>query len=590
MLGEYHTAPRGGGLNPSRTTVDKNGNVWVTNRNESAMVGKDAIAPGVPAKARAMGSVVHIGLMENGQCVDRNGNGVIDTSAGQGDARLWSNQGGADTLGGVSTAADECIIHYTRVNSTGTRHVSVNADNDVWVSGTGGRTFDLLDGDSGRIIKQAGSVGYGGYGGLIDGKGVIWSAKPFMRWDTKRPLTGPSGGNWQALGPSYGLCIDSRGNVWTSTGQDLYKYSPDGRQLGKFRHGGSGSQGCVVDPRDHVWVAHGGGSSSVGHLANDGTLIGVVEVGQGPTGVAVDRNGKVWSTNLRAMTVSRIDPNAGPPGQDGRTLIGAVDFTSGHLGGNLYNYSDMTGSTLHGAPDRGAWTILHDSGRAGAEWARVHWTAAEEGDSRIRITVASSEDGRAFGASTILERPGRSEVKAGRYLRVEVGFVRGTEDRNRDGLGDSPILYDLSIATTACLQDKECATGLGLEPDPELEPASDLDPEPDDGQGRSVEHPPERPVAPERPLEPEPPSGAIVLPSIAPVQLSPLAPGSMVEGRIDLTESRITGIVRISVSSNFNHPGSRLEIDLGDGWEHLDGKRTGPGRRHRAATVAGARP
>ena len=572
VLGEYPTAPRGAGLNPSRTTVDKNGNVWVTNRDEQGMVMRDAIAPGVPADNRAMGSLVHIGLVENGQCVDRNGNGSIDTSTGLGDVRPWSNQGGTDTLGGVATAADECIIHYTRVNSTGTRHVSVNADNDVWVSGTGGRYFDLLDGDSGQIIKQAGSVGHGGYGGLIDGKGVIWSASPFMRWDTQRPLTGPSGGNWQALGPSYGLCIDSQGNVWTSTGPDLYKYSPEGRQLGKFQHGGGNAQGCVVDQRDHVWVAHSMMSSSVGHLTNDGTLIGVVEVGPGPTGVAVDRNGKVWSTNFNGMTVSRIDPNAGPVGRDGRTHVGAVDFTSANLGGNLYNYSDMTGSTLHGAPDRGTWTILHDSGQAGADWARVHWSAAEEGDSRIEIRVASSEDGQAFGPSTILEQPGRPEVATGRYLRVEVGFVRGTRDRDNDGLADSPILYDLSIATTQCLKDRACAAALGLDPRPD--PALRLDPDPAEGQGRTMQDSPERPVAPERPPRPEPPSGAIVLPSLSPMQLAPLAPNSIVAGQLDLSDARITGDIDIKVSSNFDHPGSRLEIDFGEGWEPLNRKRT----------------
>ena len=91
---------------PSRTTVDKNGSVWASNR--------------------AGNSVVHIGLEENGQCEDRNGNGIIDTSRGRKDVKAWTNAGGADTNGGVSTAADECIIHYVRVRSSGTRHVSVD--------------------------------------------------------------------------------------------------------------------------------------------------------------------------------------------------------------------------------------------------------------------------------------------------------------------------------------------------------------------------------------------------------------------------------------------------------------------------------
>ncbi|HET9493550.1 MAG TPA: hypothetical protein VFR15_04915, partial [Chloroflexia bacterium] len=133
VLGEYWTSPQGQPKDPSRTTVDYNGNVWAGNR--------------------AGNSVVHVGLRENDGCVDRNGNGTIETSTGLNDIRPWTNLNGADTLGGVSTAQDECIIHYTRVSSSGTRHVSVNADNDVWVSGTGNRRFDLIDGDTGLIIR-----------------------------------------------------------------------------------------------------------------------------------------------------------------------------------------------------------------------------------------------------------------------------------------------------------------------------------------------------------------------------------------------------------------------------------------------------
>ena len=95
ILGEYWSSPDRRGRNPSRTTVDANGNVWAGNRNEAA---------------GGQGSVVHVGLEENGQCVDRNGNGTIDTSTGLGDIKPWTNLGGADDNGGVSTAADECII------------------------------------------------------------------------------------------------------------------------------------------------------------------------------------------------------------------------------------------------------------------------------------------------------------------------------------------------------------------------------------------------------------------------------------------------------------------------------------------------
>jgi RHS repeat-associated protein len=422
VLGEYLTSPNGQPRNPSRTTVDQNGNVWATNRDGN--------------------SVLHIGLVENGQCVDRNNNGVIDTSKGYGDIRPWTNAGEADTAGGVRTAQDECILHYTKVNTSGTRHVSVNKDNDVWVSGTGGQRFDLIDGKTGLIKRSESSVGYGGYGGLIDKNGVIWSARPLLRWDTSKPLTGPNGGNWQGYGhDSYGLCIDSKGNVWnTPFGNVIYKFAPDGTHLGTFTHGSFYAQGCVVDKNDDVWVAHSLYLGTVGHLKNNGVFVGNVAVGSGPTGVAVDSKGKIWATNHNTGNVSRIDPSLGPVGADNVTHIGAVDFTSQYLGGNLYNYSDMTGSTLSGAPDQGTWSTIFDSRDAGAAWGRINWTARVCGDGLLAVSVATSEDGATFNQPLIVSNGDDPEVPNGRFLKVNVRFERASS-------GESPVLYDLSVGT-----------------------------------------------------------------------------------------------------------------------------------------------
>jgi RHS repeat-associated protein len=424
IMGEYWTSPNGQPKNPSRTTVDLNGNVWAANRDGN--------------------SVTHIGLIENGQCVDRNGNGTIDTSTGLNDIRAWSNDGGADTNGGVTTAQDECVIHYVRVNSSGTRHVSVNSNNDVWVSGTGGQNFDLLDGETGQIIRSETSVGYGGYGGLIDGNGVVWSARPLLRWDTSNPLTGPNGGNWTGYGhDSYGLCIDGQGNIWNTAlyGNAIHKFTPDGALVGTYQHGYGSAQGCVADKNGDIWVAHVlWGDPSVGHLKNDGTFVGNVPVPSGPTGVAVDANGKIWATNYYSRNVSRIDPNAGPIGLDGETHVGEVDFTTVDLGGNPYNYSDMTGSTLTGLPENGQWSFVFDSQIAGAEWGTASWFASVPGDGSLTVAVASGEDGIHFGASESAVNGQDLGVSNGRYLKVVVDFHRASS-------GESPVLYDLTVGT-----------------------------------------------------------------------------------------------------------------------------------------------
>jgi sugar lactone lactonase YvrE len=347
ILGEYRTTPGQNG-NPSRTTVDSDGSVWVANRD-------------------GPGSVVHIGLVENGQCEDRNGNGVIDSSTGLGDIRLWSDLSGTRN---VATAADECIVSYTPVSSIGTRHVSVTPENNVWVSGTVGQNWDLVKGGNVKVVSDSGvaiithynGVGYGGYGGLIDKNGVIWSTSSdsLLRWDTNKPLIGENGDpagpdigppidnrNWSGQNDAayeYGLCVDPAGNVWNTNlyGGIIVKYAPDGKYIDTYSHGGTYAQGCVADTNGDIWVAHSQiYSTTVGHLTSDGTLAGVVDLqgGQGPTGVAVDKNGKVWAANAISDTLSRIDPTLG--------LAGEVDLMVNlGKGAYPYNYSDMTGTTL----------------------------------------------------------------------------------------------------------------------------------------------------------------------------------------------------------------------------------------------------
>ncbi|WP_417908620.1 hypothetical protein [Candidatus Electronema sp. PJ] len=459
VLGEYKTAPDGMGLNPSRTTVDKNGNAWVTNRDEGQDVPAGAVGSGIPATDRPMGSVIHIGLKENGQCVDRNGNGVIDTSTGQNDVRGWSNAGGANTYGGISTAEDECILHYVRTNSTGARHVSVNKDNDVWISGTGGQYFDLIDGDTGMIIRQEPSVGYGGYGGLIDKNGVIWSANPLLRWDTALPLSGPAGiipsgpsdqpgVNWTGYyHDSYGLCIDQEGNVWNTqlSGGLINKFAPNGALLGSYPHGSENAQGCVVDKNGNVWVAGSLSGNTVDHLLNDGTYVGSVTVGNGPTGVAVDAAGKIWATNYYSQTASRIDPNAGPVVNG--VHVGEVDLTTVNLGGDLYNYSDMTGSTLIGAPDHGSWSVVHDAGIDNVNWNTVSWHSDEPGDSSIKVFIEGDKDcNTSFsGKKEVMNGESIASFTGNRCLQLTVEFTRSSTDQDGNGINDSPILRDILI-------------------------------------------------------------------------------------------------------------------------------------------------
>jgi streptogramin lyase len=455
ILGEYRTAPEFQGFgNPSRTTVDQDGSVWLSNRND--VYG-------------GQGSVIHIGLFENGQCEDRNGDSIIQTSTGLNDLRPWevptANQ---DDPNLVPFAADECIIHYVKVNSTGTRHISVNDDNDVWVSGSGQQNFDLIKGggptkaNAGTIIRSETSVSFGGYGGLISGD-VIWSAGPLLRWDTKLALSGENGDpsgpdigppnpgtNWtgQTTPNSYGLCVDKEGNVWhTEYGGNIHKYAPDGRHLGSFYHGKTTAQGCVIDSRiggtNDVWVAHSlNTAASVGHLKSNGTLVGVVSLNSAPhndfgtTGVAVDANGKIWATNYRTHSVTRIDPSANGG-------VGAADLRV-FLGDNAYpyDYSDMTGSTIRAAPTTGSWAVVVNSTESGHAWisTRINWNSILPTDTSLKVKASSSVDGTTYSQVSDVAKSGSLlTLPDGQYLKIIVALARPTSDTA------SPVLLDLSV-------------------------------------------------------------------------------------------------------------------------------------------------
>lgn len=413
VLGEYKTAPDGQPTDPSRTTVDKNGSVWVANR--------------------AGNTVTRVCLPESGLWIDRNSNGVCDTSAGLDDIKAWT---GADT----STADDECIINYVAVSSSGTRHVSVDGDNNVWVSGIANQIFDKIDGVTGAILRTEGPVGYGGYGGLIDMNNVVWSSGTtfgLLRWDTANPLSGPNGGNWNGYdNPSYGLAIDKFGNVWSSSYYAdglIRKYAPDGTLLGAYDQGYICARGCVADGNGDIWVAHSESGNAVGHLRNDGTYVGTVQVAAFPTGVAMDADGYIWVTSYNEGVVQRIDPalNGG---------VGAVDLTTVPLGGHLYNYSDMTGSTLVGAPNMGTWSVVYDSEKTDTKWGDIDWNSVVTDNGKLDVYVASSTDGITFGALTPATNGSDLSVDDGRYLEVVVNFTRATE-----GNKESPILFDISL-------------------------------------------------------------------------------------------------------------------------------------------------
>ncbi len=458
IVGEWFSAPSGRGRNPSRTTVDRLGNTWFTNRDESSGGRGSVTRVGVvvggtrvnsDASPNPLGNYL-LGPFAYNTCADRDSDGLIATSRGLGDIRPWTNAGGADDNGGVSTAADECLINYTRVAGTNTRTVAVDANNDIWTGGSN-TAHEKVNGATGAVVPGSlVNFGCGGYGGLIDKAGTLWSAR--YGANLLRYVPGGAGACLNTSHGDYGLGMDPvTGEIWHTSlgGGVVMKLDAAGNVLGTFPHGGSSAQGVAVDADGNVWVAHSlFNATTIGHLRTDGTFVGNVTLpgGNGPTGVAVDSNGKVWVANINSNNAQRIDPDAGPIGGGGFP-VGAVDLTVDlGAGAGPYNYSDMTGAVLGEitAPI-GTWSVVQDGGVAGRPWGKVTWNTEAQGSvppgTSITVEARAADTEAGLPAATFVPVGNANPfLLTGRYIEVRA-TLRASPS------GASPILSDLRIET-----------------------------------------------------------------------------------------------------------------------------------------------
>jgi len=389
ILGQFRSAPPrdpNDNPDPSRTAVDLDGSVWVANRSDDD---------------GATGSVVKLGLVIGGKrcdmfgrdnaqgayvkhappdypiryntCVDRDGDGLLRTSRDPD-----PNQASFD---------DEAVCYYVRANAQGTRHVSVDRQNDLWVGGTveTPRVFERIDGKSGRIAETRTFVWpklAGGYGGLIDCNNVLWSAdrrrpdEPYTPATLWYPINDPN--NARVLdSDSYGLAIDANGYIWNSqhNGQSIKRFSPAGDPNSYPYSGGPDDRGVVVTFKDNdVWIANSG-TNTLARLLNNGTdpvQVSLGPEGYGPRAMAVDNLGRVWVACWYSNTIKSIDPG---DNHYGASVIQTIPIAYS----SPYPYGGMTGQiTLHTSAT-GTWNVIHDGQDpvsekpTTAEWHVVVW-------------------------------------------------------------------------------------------------------------------------------------------------------------------------------------------------------------------------
>jgi len=423
-LARYWTGPNTGG-DPSRTTVDQEGSCWFGNR--------------------ATGTVIKIGLYEAGNWIDKNGNGICDTST---DANNDGDVYGSEIL---PWNTDECVLFVVNIGG-GPRGFAVDSNNDLWV-GTytlaDGNKFFHIDGDTGTVIAAdtinlfGTGYSYASYGAVIDENGFLWSscgpsAPYILKIDTATKVITPV---FLSLYP-YGIAIDGNGHLFVASwGNGLIgKVDINTLAVTTANQYCSYARGVACTDDGDVWVVDTYGTEIERF---DNNLVHKATIDIGPsggshysTGVAVDKDGNVWACNFYDGNILRID-----------TTTDTVDITKHTVGytgagsGQHYSYSDMTGKIAIGTTTKlGYWTVTWDTGYTNVQFDTISWTSSEPAGTAITVQVRSSTDNINWGGWTPVTNPGDPGL-TGRYLQIEVKFQIFSGET-------SPILYDLSVGAT----------------------------------------------------------------------------------------------------------------------------------------------
>jgi len=436
-LGRYRVAPPDlpSGGNPSRTTVDLQGNVWVG--------------------LRQAGTVVKIGLYEAGQWIDRNEDGVAQTS------RDLNNDGNITDAEILPWGQDESVLYEvvlvlgyegtyvpgtyngpydTDYWGTAPRGLAIDANNNLWAGTWYTSKYYYINGSTGAILEtvDVSPWAHNAYGAVIDRNGVLWSASLYgnhiLRFD---PSTDPPTINKVDLPHNaYGIGLDYADHLFVSGHADpqlsRINITTGTIDWTKYLCETSDSRGVVATSDNNIWIANSG-VNTVTRYDNDGNLLTTISGFHTPTGVAVDAVGKVWVTDLGSEYIHRIDPAT-----NSIDLSKAIIDSGGH-----YTYSDMTGMVSRTITTKiGTWTVAFDSGLANAPWGKISWTSTEPAGTSLTVKVRSSNDRVGWSTwETAINGVQLTTTPNGRYLQIETTMQTITG-------ADTPILYDLTVKTS----------------------------------------------------------------------------------------------------------------------------------------------
>lgn len=414
-----------GGPAPSRTAVDLEGNAYVLNR---CFNGCGATNRPVLMKILAEGFI------------DRNGNGVADTSSGPTPLPMGdSNGNGLIDQGEITDERIAWAVPVGDNNGLG-RSMCIGTDGNLWMGNYNTRNYYKYNSADGNLLAgpvsttpttgqpNAGSLTP--YGCLIDQSGTLWSAglsSLLGKIENTASNTGPwAVSSFNAGGSCYGIGL---GTGIVVQGQCNRKFDPATNTFSDIGFSVS-TFGIVVDGAGDII----GGQTSVQKVSPAGVVQWTAPLQGGGTyavGIQVDSNNDVWQMEFSSSgRVKKYQGTNGAP-------LGVFPV------GNLpYTYSDASGFAARNVTTpTGTWTVTYDGGNAGSPWGTIDWNDLVPAGAAVTVQ-ARSADVEADLASQAYQPVSKNVEFAatGRYIQIQTRL-------NANTAGDSPILYDLTVAS-----------------------------------------------------------------------------------------------------------------------------------------------
>lgn len=413
---------------PSRTAVDGDGNCYVANRHFD----------GRPAEVMKI-------LASGG--IDRNGNGVIDTSADTnnngviaGAEMLAMTDANANNIVEIGEIADERIAWHVRVGGAGLlgRSLTIDPNGFIWLGLYSGQVYYKLDPNNGNVVAGPINVAPNTpYGAVVDATGILWGASlasNLLKLDTN---TNTFIGTFSHSGSNYGIGFGNN-RVYLGQASPVRSFDPTTNTFSEINLGfvaygvSTASNGDLLVHGSTVSGSAGGAT----RFRPDGSIVWSKgnQVGAndfGGRGCVPDANGDVWTINLDTNNVSKYDGDDGTP-------LGVFP-----VGLSPYSYSDATGSTFVQTIGLGRWTAVFDTGVNTTDDVVVTWNASQPGQSKLVVASAASNTKSSPGdyntGDFVPVTNGSTPGLAGRYQAVQVTFTADPSN------SDSPVLFDLTL-------------------------------------------------------------------------------------------------------------------------------------------------